>query len=130
MVNHNNNIATANTLHRGAARRAGHPVHDTAKILAEPRRKILKSVDGSTDVLFQPKPLKLNNCRCVLSVAMSDEKLIEKMRNRVAQCRRLANWVTDPHTRAVLNQMADEGETDLRQFEADHGGQDNDRREG
>lgn len=61
---------------------------------------------------------------------MGDEKLIEKMRNRVAQCRRLANWVTDPHTRAVLNQMADEGETDLRQFEADHGEQDNDRREG
>jgi len=51
MVNHKNNIATANTLHRGAPRRAGHPVHDTAKILAEPRRKILKSVDGSPDLL-------------------------------------------------------------------------------
>jgi hypothetical protein len=38
--------------------------------------------------------------------------------------------MTDPHTRAVLMQMADESEADLRKFDADHGDQDNDRREG
>jgi len=61
---------------------------------------------------------------------MSDDELIKKMRERVAQCRRLADYVTDEHTRRVLNQMADEAEADLHKFQADHGNQDNERREG
>ena len=61
---------------------------------------------------------------------MSDDDLIRKVRNRVEQCRRLAAYVNDPHTKHVLNQMADEGEADLRKFEADHGTQDNQRRKG
>ena len=60
---------------------------------------------------------------------MSDEELMRKMQQRVDQCRRLANWITDPHTRAVLNQMADEGEADLQMFQAERGTQDNERRE-
>ena len=58
------------------------------------------------------------------------EDLIEKMRRRVAQCRHLAAYVDDEHTRRVLNQMADEAEADLRKFEADSGTQDNERQEG
>jgi hypothetical protein len=61
---------------------------------------------------------------------MSDEYLIEKMRSRVAQCRQLAAYVTDEHTRRVLNQMADEAEADLNKLQADRGTQDNERREG
>ena len=60
---------------------------------------------------------------------MADEDLIQKARNRVAQCRRLAQWVNDPHTSAVLTQMADEAEADIRTFEASRAEQDNERRE-
>lgn len=52
------------------------------------------------------------------------------MRKRAAQCRRLAAMMTDPHTQAVLNQMAEDAEADIRKFEAEKGEQDNDRREG
>jgi len=47
----------------------------------------------------------------------------------VAQCRRLANFVTDPHTQAVLRQMANEAEADIRTFECSRAVQDNDERE-
>ena len=60
---------------------------------------------------------------------MSDNNLIQKARNRVAQCRRLANFVTDPHTQAVLRQMANEAEADIRTFECSRAVQDNDERE-
>ena len=60
---------------------------------------------------------------------MDDDDLVAKMRARVAQCRRLADYVNDEVTRRVLMQMADEGESDLRKFETDHGKQDNQRRE-
>jgi hypothetical protein len=60
---------------------------------------------------------------------MSDDQLIQKMRARAAQCRQLATYVMDEHTRRVLNHMADEAEADLRKFDADRGTQDNDRRE-
>jgi len=61
---------------------------------------------------------------------MSDEDLVQKARNRVAQCRRLAAMINDAHTQAVLRQMADEAEADIRTFESRRGGQDNDRKEG
>ena len=60
---------------------------------------------------------------------MPAEELISKMRHRIEQCRRLAGYVTDEHTKRVLNQMAQEAEADLHKFEADSG-QDNERREG
>ena len=60
---------------------------------------------------------------------MSDKELIQKMRSRVAQCRRLAAYVTDPVARRTLEQMADEGEADLHKLIADRGEQDNQRRE-
>jgi hypothetical protein len=58
------------------------------------------------------------------------EDIIEKMRARIEQCRRLAGYVTDEHTKRVLTQMAEEAEADLRQFEEHRGEQDNERREG
>ncbi len=61
---------------------------------------------------------------------MKNEHVIAKMRQRVEQCRRLAAYTTDGHTRRVLNQMAGEAEADLRQLQADSGEQDNERREG
>lgn len=61
---------------------------------------------------------------------MTDDELLRKIRRRVAQCRQLAAYVNDEHARTVLNQMADEGEADLRKFAADHGEQDNERRQG
>ena len=60
---------------------------------------------------------------------MSDEDLVQKARNRVAQCRRLAAMINDPHTEAVLRQMADEAEADIRTFEARRGQQDNERQQ-
>jgi hypothetical protein len=49
---------------------------------------------------------------------MSDDPL-ERMRARIAQCRRLAASTTDARTRDVLLQMAEEGEVDLKRLEAE-----------
>ena len=46
-------------------------------------------------------------------------ELIEKMRARVAQCRRLADMINDEYAQRVLRQMADEGEADMRKLAAD-----------
>jgi hypothetical protein len=43
---------------------------------------------------------------------MSDDPL-DHMRERIAQCRRLAQFVNDPRTTQALLQMAEEGERDL-----------------
>lgn len=60
---------------------------------------------------------------------MSNADLIARARNRAAQCRRLAGFVTDEHTKRVLIQMADEAESDIRTFEARDSDQDNESRE-
>jgi hypothetical protein len=46
------------------------------------------------------------------------EDLISHMRARVEQCRRLAEMITDERAAAILKQMAEEGEADLRRLEA------------
>jgi hypothetical protein len=61
---------------------------------------------------------------------MLDDEMLRKIRSRIEQCRRLADYVLDPDTMAVLRQMASENEADLRKFETDRGNQDNDRRDG
>lgn len=48
-----------------------------------------------------------------------DQEIIANMRARVAKCRSLANATTDPRTAKILNQMADEGEADIRRLEAE-----------
>jgi hypothetical protein len=50
---------------------------------------------------------------------MERDKLITKMRGRVDMCRRLAASTTDPKTASILRQMADDGERDMRQLEAE-----------
>jgi len=47
-----------------------------------------------------------------------DEAILAKMRARVAQCRRLAETITDARAAAILRQMADEGEADIARAEA------------
>ncbi len=47
---------------------------------------------------------------------MSDE-VIANIRARIAQCRRLADMITDEQAAAILRQMADDGEIDLRRLE-------------
>ena len=47
---------------------------------------------------------------------MEQAELIAKMQGRVAQCRRLANATTDPRTARTLNDMADEGEADIKRL--------------
>jgi hypothetical protein len=46
------------------------------------------------------------------------DELIRKMRGRIEQCRRLAQSVTDPATRRILLDMANDGEADLKKLEA------------
>lgn len=48
---------------------------------------------------------------------METAELLAKMRGRVEQCRRLAKMTTDSRTAAILRQMADEGETDIKRLE-------------
>jgi hypothetical protein len=50
---------------------------------------------------------------------MERAELIKKMRGRVEQCRRLAKGTTDAHTAKVLNDMADEGEADIKRLLAE-----------
>ena len=44
---------------------------------------------------------------------------LHRMRERIDQCRRLANMVHQPEARAVLLRMAAEGEADLRKLKAE-----------
>ena len=48
-----------------------------------------------------------------MSKFVDQAELINKMRGRVEQCRRLAKGTTDARTAQILNQMADEGEADI-----------------
>jgi hypothetical protein len=52
---------------------------------------------------------------------LEPDELIKKMRGRVEQCRRLARSTTDPRTAQVLNQMADEGEADIKRLLTENG---------
>ena len=47
-----------------------------------------------------------------------DEEVIEHIRSRIERCRRLAALITDKQAIEILLQLADEGEADLRQLEA------------
>lgn len=44
---------------------------------------------------------------------------LQRMAERVAQCRRLADATTDRRTRVILLQMADEGEQDMKRLRAE-----------
>ena len=46
--------------------------------------------------------------------------MISHMRARIAQCRRLAEMITDERAAAILKQMAEEGEADLKRLEGEH----------
>jgi len=48
-----------------------------------------------------------------------DEATLANMRARVAQCRRLADSITDARAAAILRQMADEGDADIARAEAE-----------
>jgi hypothetical protein len=54
----------------------------------------------------------------VSSCGMNPDELIQKMRARVEQCRRLAEMIHSPDARKTLLQMADEGEADIKKLEA------------
>jgi hypothetical protein len=49
---------------------------------------------------------------------MSDDP-IANMRSRVEMCRRLAQTITDQRAAAILRQMADEGEADIKRLQAE-----------
>ena len=48
-----------------------------------------------------------------------DEGTLANMRARVAQCRRLADSITDARAAGILRQMADEGDGDIARAEAE-----------
>jgi hypothetical protein len=48
-----------------------------------------------------------------------DDQALANMRARVAQCRRLADTITDAQAAAILRQMANEGEADIARIEAE-----------
>ena len=50
---------------------------------------------------------------------MDNPELIRKMRARVEQCRRLADMTHNREMRETLLQMANEGEADIRNLEAE-----------
>jgi hypothetical protein len=45
------------------------------------------------------------------------EDVLQRMKARVAQCRRLADSTTDERAAKILRHMADEGEADIRRIE-------------
>ena len=44
---------------------------------------------------------------------------MKKMRGRIEMCRRLASQINDQQAADALREMAEEGERDLRELEAD-----------
>lgn len=48
-----------------------------------------------------------------------DEDGVVKMRERAAQCRRLANSINDERSATILRQMADEIDDEIRRLETD-----------
>jgi hypothetical protein len=53
---------------------------------------------------------------------MSSDDVIQGMRRRVEQCRRLAEMISHPGARETLLQMAREGEEDIKRLEAERDG--------
>ena len=56
-----------------------------------------------------------------LGLPSMPDDVIANIRARIAQCRRLADLITDDQTAAILRQMADDGESDLRRLEGGKG---------
>jgi hypothetical protein len=54
-----------------------------------------------------------------VNFARMDPKALANMRARVAQCRRLADSITDARAASILRQMADEGDADIARLEAE-----------
>ena len=52
---------------------------------------------------------------------MSEPDPIQRMADRIAQCRRLADSTTDELTRRILLQMADEGQQDMERLKTERG---------
>jgi hypothetical protein len=50
------------------------------------------------------------------------EDVIANIKARVAQCRRLADLITDDRAAAILRQLADEGEADVERLRAEQKG--------
>lgn len=48
---------------------------------------------------------------------MTDEQVLENMKLRVAQCRRLAELIHNPEAVRMLLEMAEQGEADIRKLE-------------
>ena len=48
---------------------------------------------------------------------MDKRQVIERMRGRVRQMRRLKNLAHDPRMIAIIDQVIEEGEADIRQLE-------------
>ena len=49
---------------------------------------------------------------------MSDD-VIANIRARIDKCRKLADMITDERAAAILRQMAEDGETDIKRLEAE-----------
>lgn len=47
---------------------------------------------------------------------MSDPEVIDRMILRMTHCRELADWLTDERASAILRQMADEIEADIKRL--------------
>lgn len=62
--------------------------------------------------------LALSACR-YLAGRMTDAEVIENMKARVAQCRRLAQLIHNPEAVRMLLEMADQGEVDIKKLEAE-----------
>ena len=54
---------------------------------------------------------------CALTRLAMHTDLVQNIRKRVAQCRRLADSIHDREARHILLQMAADGEADIRKLE-------------
>lgn len=48
--------------------------------------------------------------------------MIANIRARVDKCRKLADMITDERAAAILRQMAEDGETDIKRLKAEQDG--------
>src|SRR3954470_412136 len=61
-------------------------------------------------------------CRTLTDRPVTDDQVLENMRARVAQCRRLAKLIHNPEAVRMLLEMAEDGEADIKKLEGERTG--------
>lgn len=80
----------------------------------------LREVDGEA-ITANAELIRVNSVKgqaCAYRSRVSED-VIANIRARVDKCRKLADMITDERAAAILRQMAEDGETDIKRLQAE-----------